>query len=156
MQLHRLTAETDIANVAPAKARNSKTRTRGTMSLQRANEFISTATSSPEIMARIADAITGKSPTEAAQAVSDLGRLNGFEFTADDAIQARQAVLQSQRLSEDDLDGVAGGTGIQNQFGAKPTGGGFVSPDVLGALPSNETKPVFPGTGSISDVAAGW
>jgi hypothetical protein len=131
-------------------------RRRGTMSLQSANEFISTATSSPEIIARIADAITGKSPTDAAQAVSDLGRLNGFEFTAEDAIQARQAVLQSQRLSEDDLDGVAGGTGIQDQFGAKPVGGGFVSPDVLGALPSNETKPVLPGTGTISDVAAGW
>jgi Nif11 domain len=126
------------------------------MSLQSANEFISVATSSPEIMAKVADAITGKSPTEAAQAVSDLGRLNGFEFTADDAIQARQAVLQSQRLSEDDLDGVAGGTGTQNQFGAKPVGGGFVSPDVLGALPSNETKPVLSGTGTMADVAAGW
>ncbi len=126
------------------------------MSLQSAHEFISTATSSPEIMARIADAITGKSPTDAAQAVSDLGRLNGFEFTAEDAIQARQAVLQSQRLSEDDLDGIAGGTGIQNQFGAKPVGGGFVSPDVLGALPSNETKPVLSGTGTIKDVAASW
>jgi predicted ribosomally synthesized peptide with nif11-like leader len=125
------------------------------MSLQSANAFISAATSSPEIMAKVAEAITGKSPTDAAQAVSDLGRLNGFEFTAEDAMQARQVVLQSQRLSEDDLDGVAGGAGIQNQFGAKPVGGGF-APDVLGALPSNETKPVLPGTGTIADVAAGW
>jgi predicted ribosomally synthesized peptide with nif11-like leader len=126
------------------------------MSLQSANAFISAATSSPEIMAKVAEAITGKSHTDAAQAVSDLGRLNGFEFTAEDAIQARQTVLQSQRLSEDDLDSVAGGTGIQNQFGAKPVGGGFVSPDIIGALPSNETKPVLPGTGTITDVAASW
>ena len=107
-------------------------------------------------MARIAEVITGKSPTDAAQAVSDLGKLSGYEFTAKDAIQARQAVLQLQSLSENDLDSIAGGTGIQNQFGPKPVGGGFVSPEIIGALPSNETKPVLPGTGTITDIAVGW
>jgi predicted ribosomally synthesized peptide with nif11-like leader len=127
------------------------------MSLQSANEFISATTANPELMAKVAEAITGKSPTDAAQSVSDLGKLNGFEFTAEDAMQAREAVLQSQRLSEDDLDGIAGGTGLQNQFGVKPTGGGFVSPGIndtlpVGTFPSNETKPV----GTITDVAGGW
>jgi Nif11 domain len=124
------------------------------MSLQSANEFISAATSSPEIMAKVAEAITGKSAIEAAQAVSDLGSLNGFKFTAEDAIQARQTLLQSQKLSEGDLDGVAGGTGLQNQFGPKPVGGGIIAPDV--PIFVNETKPVLSGTSPMTDVVAGW
>jgi predicted ribosomally synthesized peptide with nif11-like leader len=127
------------------------------MSLQSANEFISVTTSSAELMAKVAEAITGKSPTDAAQAVSDLGRLNGFEFTAEDAMQARQEVLQSQKLSEDDLNGIAGGSGFQSKLGATPVGGGFVSPGIndtlpVGTFPSNETKPA----GKITDIAAGW
>lgn len=121
------------------------------MSLQSANEFISAATSSLELMSKIAEAITQKSPADAAQAVSALGKLNGFEFTAQEAMDARQAVLQSQSLSEDDLDSVAGGVGLL--IGEKPVGGGIVSPNV------NETKPApnFPGgTGTITDVPASW
>ena len=153
---HRLAARNfapENANVATGKAGNSNLRRRGTMSLQSANEYISATKSSPELMAKIAEAITGKSPTDAAQAVSDLGRLNGFEFTAEDAMQARQAVLQAQKLSEDDLDGVAGGAGVQ------PVGGGFVSSGIVGTFPPNQTLPApsFPGgTGTITDIAAGW
>jgi predicted ribosomally synthesized peptide with nif11-like leader len=117
------------------------------MSLQSANEFISTATSNAELMAKVTQAVAGKSPTDAAQAVSDLGRLNGFEFTADEALQARQAVLQSQNLSEDDLDRVAGGRGL---IATAPVGGGFVSPESA-VFPQNETKPApsFPGGGGV-------
>jgi hypothetical protein len=129
------------------------------MSLQSANEFVSATISSHKLMAKVAEVVAGKSPTDAAHAVSDLGKLNGFEFTAQEATQARQAVLQSQRLSEDDLDGIAGGTGLQSQPGEKATGGGFVSPGSIGGFPSNETKPaptLGGGTGTITDVAAAW
>src|SRR5438270_7324884 len=106
------------------------------MSLQSVYEFMTTTTSDAALMAKVTEAVAGKSPTDAAQAVSDLGRLNGFEFTAEDALQARQAVLQSQKLSEDDLDSIAGGTGALTKG---PVGGGFASSEI-GFVPFNETK----------------
>ncbi len=128
------------------------------MSLQSIYEFMTTTTSNDALMAKLTDAVAGKSPSDAAQAVSDLGRLHGFEFTADDALQARQASLQSEQLSEDDLDGIAGG--VQSSLAPGPVGGGIAAP--ITVLP-NQTLPApsFPGKVDVTapgkiDITAGW
>ncbi len=121
------------------------------MSLESANEFISATKANPGLMAKVAQAIMGKSPPDAAQAVSALGLINGFKFSGHDAIQAHQALLKPQSLSEDELDHVAGGAG---QLGmAKPVGGGILMPNPpVVPIFVKETKPV---TG-VMDPAAGW
>ena len=104
------------------------------MSLKSANEFILVTVANPDLMAKVVAAIAGKNPAEAALVTSELGKLDGFDFTADELLEARQAFLASQQLSDHDLDSVAGGTGTKLNP-TEPTGGGIIMPpDSVGPI----------------------
>ncbi|QEE30402.1 Nif11 family protein [Terriglobus albidus] len=79
------------------------------MSLQSATEFTNTLTSNPELAATLFQSANGKTVSEAAAIASDLGKQHGFDFTADEAIEARNAYASANPLSEEELDSVAGG-----------------------------------------------
>ena len=79
------------------------------MSLQSATEFTNALTSNPELAAAVLQSIGGKSVSEAATIASDLGKQHGFDFTPEQAVEARNAYAAANPLSEDELDAVAGG-----------------------------------------------
>jgi predicted ribosomally synthesized peptide with nif11-like leader len=79
------------------------------MSLQSATEFTNALTSNPELAAAVLQSIGGKSVSEAATIASDLGKQHGFDFTPEEAVEARNAYAAANPLSEDELDAVAGG-----------------------------------------------
>jgi predicted ribosomally synthesized peptide with nif11-like leader len=110
------------------------------MSLESANEFISATRANPALMSKVAQAITGKSTADAAQAVSELGLINGFEFSGQEAIQAHQALLNPQSLSEDELDHVAGGA-AQLGMGNPAIG---ISGELLAHIPAGDLMPRTP------------
>jgi len=79
------------------------------MSLQSATEFTNALISNPELAAAVLQSIGGKSVSEAATIASDLGKQHGFDFTPEEAVEARNAYAAANPLSEDELDAVAGG-----------------------------------------------
>ncbi|MES1257958.1 MAG: hypothetical protein ABUS51_05995 [Acidobacteriota bacterium] len=91
------------------------------MSLQQAGEFTVAAAANPGLMAKIIQLTADKSPAEAALAVSQLGKTEGFEFTAEEATETRDAFLAAnagtEELSDDALTAVAGGiTTLQTNY----------------------------------------
>jgi len=79
------------------------------MSLQSATEFTNALTSNPELAAAVLQSIGGKTVSEAGTIASDLGKQHGFDFTPEEAVEARNAFAAANPLSEDELDAVAGG-----------------------------------------------
>ena len=129
------------------------------MSLQSATEFTNTLTSNPELAATLFQSANGKTVSEAAAIASDLGKQHGFDFTADEAIEARNAYASANPLSEEELDSVAGGgadpviaTGVGVVAGQlAPTGTGSIIGAGVGAGVATAV-----GGGSASEsVAAG-
>ena len=108
------------------------------MSLQSATEFTNALTSNPELAAAVLQSIGGKSVSEAATIASDLGKQHGFDFTPEEAVEARNAYAAANPLSEDELDAVAGGlagdpsipTGIVVGRISPPGTGGVMEADV--------------------------
>jgi hypothetical protein len=93
------------------------------MSLQSATEFTNALTSNPELAAAVLRSIGGKSVSEATTIASDLGSQHGFDFTPEEAVEARNAYAAANPLSEDELDAVAGGLAGDPSI---PTGIGIV------------------------------
>ena len=85
------------------------------MSLENAVEFARKVSADAALGARASAAVQKAT----ASAISELGREEGFEFTPGEAAAAIRQLLQSQELSESDLDKVAGGgSGVAtNLFG---------------------------------------
>ncbi|MBM3528694.1 MAG: hypothetical protein FJX62_11420 [Alphaproteobacteria bacterium] len=88
------------------------------MSAQAAIEFVGkTIPMNPALAAEVAKAVEGKDANAAAAAVVAIGKKQGLDFTAEEAMGARAAVMEHLRkekvigdeLSEQDLDRVAGG-----------------------------------------------
>ena len=104
------------------------------MSLQSATEFTNALTSNPELAATVLQSIDGKTVSEAATIASDLGKQHGFDFTPEEAVEARNAYAAANPLSEEELDAVAGGGTdpfLANRIGLvgsqlAPTGAGGV------------------------------
>ncbi|NUQ29228.1 MAG: Nif11 family protein [Acidobacteriaceae bacterium] len=111
------------------------------MSLQSATEFTNALPSNPELAATLLQSISGKTVSEAATIASDLGKQHGFDFTPEEAVEARNTYSATNPLSEDELDAVAGGGRdplIQNGVGVignriSPPGTGGVIGAGLGA-----------------------
>lgn len=105
------------------------------MSLQSATEFTNALTSNPELAATVLQSVSGKTASEAATIASDLGKQHGFDFTPEEAVEARNAFAAANPLSEDELDAVAGGGKVdpfvQNGVGAI---GNRISPPGTGGV----------------------
>jgi len=76
------------------------------MSLQSVQEFMKSAANNPALMAEVSKITSNPSPNTASE-IAAVGKREGFDFTPEEAEQARE--MYSQRLSEDELDAVAGG-----------------------------------------------
>jgi predicted ribosomally synthesized peptide with nif11-like leader len=113
------------------------------MSLQSATEFTNALTSNPELAAAVLQSIGGKSVSEAATIASDLGKQHGFDFTPEEAVEARNAYAAANPLSEDELDAVAGGLAGDPSI---PTGTGIGI--VVGRISP-------PGTGGVIGAGVG-
>ncbi|MBM3528695.1 MAG: hypothetical protein FJX62_11425 [Alphaproteobacteria bacterium] len=88
------------------------------MSAEAAIEFVGkTLPANPALAVEVAKAVEGKNAKAAAAAVVAIGKQQGLDFTVDEALGARAALLDHFRkqkliddeLSEQDLDQVAGG-----------------------------------------------
>jgi hypothetical protein len=77
------------------------------MSLQSAHEFALAAAKNPALAERSKTATTDKSPADAALAISELGKREGYDFTPAEVLELRQNC--ARQLSESELDSVAGG-----------------------------------------------
>jgi predicted ribosomally synthesized peptide with nif11-like leader len=115
------------------------------MSLQSATEFTNALTSNPELAAAVLQSIGGKSVSEAATIASDLGKQHGFDFTPEEAVEARNAYAAANPLSEDELDAVAGGLAGDPSI---PTGTGTGIGIVVGRISP-------PGTGGVIGAGVG-
>ena len=80
------------------------------MSLENVKNFTAAARSNPALAAKMESATSGKSPNDAANAFSTLGKSEGYDFSPADALEFRNTYF-SQELSEQDLNNVAGGAG---------------------------------------------
>ena len=88
------------------------------MSVEKALEFMNEICKNENLEGEIEGAVSGKTAPEASAAIAEIAGQHGFEFTADEAEQVRSALRQQlveddvmdAELSDDDLDGVAGGT----------------------------------------------
>lgn len=107
------------------------------MSLQNALDFARRVASDPTLAARVAAALKDSANSAAAATFSALGREEGFDFSPEEAVQARNQILQSQPMSEGDLDKVAGG-------GDRDTLASLVASNFLGqntpAIAANEAQ----------------
>ena len=79
------------------------------MSLQSANEFVVVLTKNPALTEESKTATADKSPADAALAMSELGKREGYDFTPGEALEIRDNHVR--QLSESELDSVAGGAG---------------------------------------------
>lgn len=128
------------------------------MSVESAVEFARKAQSDAALGKRVAAAVKARAGSAAAEAFAALGREEGFDFTAGEAAEARERILQETAISDGELDKVAGGVcaGVEvvvasvTTFGS--SGGPWISSD-----PSAQTDPSFilgnsgaPNTGSFN------
>jgi hypothetical protein len=79
------------------------------MSLQSANEFVLFAAKHPALLEESKTITANKSAAEAALAISDLGKREGFDFSPTEAVEIRLDYIEA--LSDHELDSVAGGAG---------------------------------------------
>jgi len=79
------------------------------MSLQSANDFALAAAKNPALTEESKIATADKSPEDAALAVSELGKREGYDFTPAEALEFRRNFIR--QLSDAELDSVAGGAG---------------------------------------------
>jgi predicted ribosomally synthesized peptide with nif11-like leader len=110
------------------------------MSLEAAVQFAGKAAADPALVAQIDQATAGKDDKAAAAAVVAIAKAQGFDFTADEALQFRAQAIQraAQELTADELARVSGGTTHRLPDGTiitvsntptplpKPTSGGTV------------------------------
>jgi hypothetical protein len=119
------------------------------LSLESAREFAKLAIQNQVVGRQVLAAISGKNQPDAAQAVSDLAASAGYRFTAGEGYtvsQEAQAGLWSAELSEEDLDGVAGGATYTSTY--TTTGAGQAAGAAAGA--------VAPGAGAaVGSIAGG-
>jgi predicted ribosomally synthesized peptide with nif11-like leader len=118
------------------------------MSLQRAIDFTTAAVKDPALAAEIAKDTNGKSPEKSAEAFVAVGKAKGYDFTSEEATQVRLGITQATaKLSEEELDQVAGGFGAQDaanlgiQLGVSravgvPIVGGIIGGGVAGSFDS--------------------
>jgi predicted ribosomally synthesized peptide with nif11-like leader len=88
------------------------------MSNEAAAEFMEKCAGSDALQAQIANATTGKDARPAADAIVAIGKANGFEFTADEALAlAQRRPPHGGELSAQELEQVSGGAApIMNVF----------------------------------------
>lgn len=87
------------------------------MSLQGITGFVEQLNKDPQLQERVAEVTAGGDVSTGAEAVAALGSEQGFEFTAAEAVAARDALLKladmpagdDGALSAEDLEAVAGG-----------------------------------------------
>jgi predicted ribosomally synthesized peptide with nif11-like leader len=78
------------------------------MSLQSANEFAVAVAKNPALAEESKTAAGDKSPADAALAICELGKREGYDFTPAEVLELHQNY--ARQLSESELDSVAGGT----------------------------------------------
>ncbi|MBM3529095.1 MAG: Nif11 family protein [Alphaproteobacteria bacterium] len=87
------------------------------MSLESALQFTVKMVKAPELHDEVIKTVAGKDPKAASTAIAALGKKHGFEFTAEEAFEARSGALHLLRkegmvtdeLPAADLDKVSGG-----------------------------------------------
>src|SRR5262245_2291411 len=86
------------------------------MSLDAASKFVAKVNGDSALKDKVASAIEGKSDNEAAANFVALGKANGFDFTADEAIVLRDCAVavMNGEMSNAELDSVAGGADLRS------------------------------------------
>ncbi len=90
------------------------------MSVQSLSEFMDKLVEDESLQKEMDSVTANKEDMPASQAIADLGIKHGYNFTAEEALQLRQAILEreSGELSEAQLEAVAGGGPTGAKVGA--------------------------------------
>jgi predicted ribosomally synthesized peptide with nif11-like leader len=101
------------------------------------------------------DAVSGHSADAAIAAIVEFAASKGVEVTADDVARAN-AIVEGQELSDDDLDQVAGGRGLQVDgiVGPKTMRGSSKAGNIAGSS-ANLAAPFIPGGAVLTAAISG-
>lgn len=91
------------------------------MSIEAVTKFTDKLAQDESLQQELKSAIGDKEGLSASQAVAELGAKHGYNFSAEEAQQTREFVLESEsdELSEEDLEAVAGGGPAGRMIGEK-------------------------------------
>ena len=130
------------------------------MSLESAAAFFDDAIADEAVRSKLVAAIAGKEPKDKAEAVADLGKSLGFDFTADEALlirsATRTALIKAGSLDDElddlDLQAVAGGAGARMDTSLIPAFSQAIGTAVSGLSPKGTG--FFFGAGAAQGSAA--